>query len=200
MGELADRLDRMTVRASTRDRSVSARLGGLSEIGLELTAGYYHRASEPDLERKLAGAVVENTSQRAAYRARVLFDYLDARGRSVAYPQARERIVEVPVIPPGARIPVGTWSYVREDGIRTHPTITTLKVTFGQVRWVATTEVPTGITATTQTITRRPEGSLSAMLTYTRQSTSCRTLVPRGGSAWCSGTRPDPITPDDPVN
>lgn len=53
-GELADRLDRMIVRATTPDRSVTAELRGTDDIRIEFAAGCYRRAAEADLERRLA--------------------------------------------------------------------------------------------------------------------------------------------------
>ncbi|GII21758.1 hypothetical protein [Planosporangium mesophilum] len=54
MGELADRIHAMQVRASTPDGRVTTALRHRSEVTLAFAPGWYDRCDERDLERRLA--------------------------------------------------------------------------------------------------------------------------------------------------
>lgn len=53
MGGLADRLDRMLVRVTSPDRSVTAELHGRTDVRLTFAPGVYDRSYQQDLEAQL---------------------------------------------------------------------------------------------------------------------------------------------------
>jgi hypothetical protein len=126
------------------------------------------------------GAVVENTSGQVAYRARVTFAYSDAHGRSVVPPNRPELAMQIPVILPGQRIPVGNWSYVVWDADDTLPVVADVQVTLGSVRWLPSGSAFAQITARPHAAARSDVSAETASVTYTVDSHYCRALTPHG--------------------
>jgi hypothetical protein len=126
------------------------------------------------------GAVLENTSTRVAYRARVRFGYVDAAGRSAVTPNSPELSLEIPVILPGQRVPVGTWAYVRKGPLSTAVTIVDLRVVLGTVRWAPSGGAFAQLSARPRTTIRSAGDPLSGTITYAVDSRYCRALSPRG--------------------
>jgi hypothetical protein len=127
------------------------------------------------------GAVVENTSAQVAYRTQVTFGYTDAQHRSVATPNTRELRLEIPVILPGQRIPVGNSSYVIKEpnGVKTS-TVAEMQVNLGAVHWVAKDATFEEISAKPKATTRNQTDPVAGEATYTMDSSYCRALSPRG--------------------
>ncbi len=148
--------------------------------GLRVTAqGFTQQTPARGLYVSL-GAEVENTSDRVAYHARVTFDYTDAAHRSAVVPGHREVALEIPIILPGQRIPVGTWSYVRSGGNGWPVTVSDMRVVLGPVRWVP--RDATFATLSVRSARNRHDSvdPLSGSVGYEVDSGYCRTLTPRG--------------------
>ncbi len=126
------------------------------------------------------GAIVQNTSDHAAYRVVVTLTPRSADGQRAAAGTSYQLNVFVPVILPGARVPIGMWAYpARLPNYQPLPP-NDLQVSFGTVHWVADVHRFAAVSAT---ITRRvpargPEGT--AGFYYTARIDSCQPLPSRG--------------------
>lgn len=126
------------------------------------------------------GAVVENTSAMVAYRARVSLGYTDAHGRPAFPDDQGKPTVEVPVIHPGQRVPVGFVPYVGDDARGDRITVAEVQVTFETVRWAADDGTFPAVAARPQSLDRDADEPYTGTVVYTTTSDSCRTLTPRG--------------------
>ncbi len=120
------------------------------------------------------GAILENTGEQVAYRARVTFKATAAGGVSAVPAGSGELLSqEIPVILPRQKIPVGAWTYVEGQ-------VTAVNVEVTSAMWVARdasfAEITTGFQALARTATD-PE---TASVTYKMISGYCRELTPRG--------------------
>ena len=102
MGELADRIHAMQVRASTPDGTMTAELRHRSEVTLSFTRGWYDRCDESDLERRLTGLAsllwVARTREYWSTVSDVTGDYATHEDkpispRDVEFSQAREALI-----------------------------------------------------------------------------------------------------------
>jgi hypothetical protein len=133
-----------------------------------------------DGDRVSLGAVVENTSGMVAYRARVTFGYTTASGRSAVPPNRPELSMQIPVILPGQRIPVGNWSYVAEDAYGRLAPVADVQVTLGSVRWLPKGPGFAEISTRPHATARSDVSAETASVTYTVDSHYCRALTPHG--------------------
>jgi hypothetical protein len=127
------------------------------------------------------GAEVENTSKQVAYRARVTFAYADAQGKPAVAPGSTGLNLEIPMILPGQKIPVGAWSYVVKTASGAFARVAAISVDLGSVNWVASDAAAfQKITASPQGIQRSEVNGASGTLAYTMQWPFCRALTSRG--------------------
>jgi hypothetical protein len=141
----------------------------------------YTRVGSPALSTVTIGAVLENPSDRVAYRTRVTFDVLGPDGRSVVTDSFRRfQVLEVPIILPGAKIPVG-------DSLAATRLAEVGSVTIKPVvsQWLPAGGGNDGLAPVTATLvpdktTRDAEGS--GVITYDARSANCTDLVSRGSS------------------
>lgn len=130
------------------------------------------------------GAVVENTSGRVAYRARVTFRVRDARDASVVPDNSGELLVQqIPAILPGQRVGVGAWTYLRADGSGRPVEVAGFAVEFGPTQWLPREENAdtfAQLSARHQHTERSTAAQHTATLHYSVESAYCRALTPRG--------------------
>lgn len=129
------------------------------------------------------GAVLENTSDRVAYRTRVNFWLLDSTGHALseAVPNASRLVVEIPIMPPGSRIGTGTTA---------HPRPETNQATAAEILPETTTWTPsdalgdfTPVSAINPHTTRPdPRSPTTVDIHYREQSQNCLALVNRGAA------------------
>lgn len=102
MGILADRLDRMSVRVTSPDRSLAAELQGRTTVHLTLAPGVYRRIREPDLADRLATVARLLWAARMKVYYQALSEALDERitaearpvsPRDVNYHTARDQVL-----------------------------------------------------------------------------------------------------------
>jgi hypothetical protein len=123
------------------------------------------------------GAIVENTSAKVAYGTVVTFNPLTEGGQLAADRRSYQLHVYVPVILPGARVPVGVWAY-RPAGVIHPPPAVRLEFSFSQVRW-APPGPPFGtISASVTSASRLSPNSL--LITNKVHLDSCHRLTGRG--------------------
>lgn len=126
------------------------------------------------------GAEVRNSSSRVAYRVDVAFRYVDARNHGPDLTNRQDTRIEVPMILPGQRVPVGLTAAAPQElsgSIPLPSRVRSLTVTLSPVTWYPTgpsfQTIPTEVTSVTST------GLVNAAAT----SPYCRPLTPRGSSA-----------------
>lgn len=124
------------------------------------------------------GAVLENTSDRIAYRTRVTFRLADAENRGIAGFEATED--EIPIIMPGQRVGAGmTVSPAITDAASRR--IATFQVDTETSRWLPSDALGddfTPVTAEYRYLLRRdPQVPLSTEIHFVPTSTACRPLV-----------------------
>lgn len=129
------------------------------------------------------GAIVMNTGKQVAYRSRISFDYVDAKGHSLRPDASRSAFLEIPVILPGQRVPVGTWAYVATDANGTPHRVAGLRAELGSTRWAPPSDAFAEISAKTGTVSRDYNVLETGNIGYTVDSRYCRPLVPRGVAA-----------------
>ena len=135
---------------------------------------------DPNQRTVSLGAVLENTSALVAYRARVTFSYADASGQSAVMANSPELSLEIPVILPGQRVPVGTWSYVRKGTHSAAVPIADLRVLLGGLVWLPRDPWFAELSVRPQAIHRLAGDSSSGTVTYSVNSRFCRALTSRG--------------------
>lgn len=131
------------------------------------------------------GALVRNTSGRVAYRTTVTLRVLDAQGRTaIDALNARQLILEIPVIQPGQQVPVGSSAGLRTDlSLNGAPdNVASLDVLLGSTRWLPAQDAGLfpAVTTTFRGIERDGPDSASGGVRYSVSPTSCRQLVARG--------------------
>jgi hypothetical protein len=102
MGELADRIHAMHVRASVPDGTITAELRHRSEVTLSFEPGWYDRCDESDLERRLSSLAsllwVARTREYWATVSDVTGDYATHEDKPISpsdveFTEAREALV-----------------------------------------------------------------------------------------------------------
>lgn len=102
MGELADRVQAMRVRASTPDGMMTAELRNGSEVALSLVPGWYDNCHESDLERQLTrlGSLlwVARTREYWATVSNITGEHVAGEDRPISprdveFTEARETVV-----------------------------------------------------------------------------------------------------------
>lgn len=132
------------------------------------------------------GAVLQNNTDKVAYRTRVTFDVLNAAGTSVVWENQRNFMVqEVPVILPGAKVVVGDALALTESARQDAGAVARVSITATVTQWLAPGTGNTGLGAVTTKIVagkgqRDADGSGS--ITFTANSANCAALVSRGTS------------------
>lgn len=126
------------------------------------------------------GGIVENTSDRVAYRAQITFRLTAADNASAVGEGSGELLrQEIPIIVPGQRVPVGAWTYLRA-GPDTNPVaISAMVIEIGAAQWFE----PDGfapITTALRELKRLPTDPNTATITYTLTSPYCEPLFARG--------------------
>lgn len=139
-----------------------------------------HSTVPGDYPRISIGAVLRNTTDRVAYRTRVVFEALDANGTSVVTgPQTKYQMIEVPLLLPGTEVAVGDTLVAGEKSA-----VAKVSVTPSVTAWLP----PTGIAPITATVdagasSRAADGS--ATLSFTTKGDNCADLFSRGMTfAW----------------
>lgn len=163
----------------------SAPTGGTAGSGGQAPGGGGLRVVEEghsNVSRSTAsfGAIVENTSDLVAYRARITFRPLDANGRSAVIEGSGELLAqEIPIILPGQRIGVGSSTYVAEE--RSQPvTVARVEIEFGAVRWLPEGKNFSIITARHLRTERSRDEADTGSVHYVAESRYCGGLFTRG--------------------
>jgi hypothetical protein len=132
------------------------------------------------------GALVENTSDRVAYRTLITFRVLDAGGRSVTAPGAGRLLrQEVPVIMPGQRFGVGSSANVQEEAPLRSATVSTVEVRLERVHWTPRRDDGGAFAAVTAEhwFTDHSGGDdTTGVVRYDIDSPYCDELTPRGAA------------------
>jgi hypothetical protein len=130
------------------------------------------------------GAVVENTSTLVAYRTRIRFTVFDAQHVSAVPEKSGELLYqEIPVILPGQKIAVGSWTYTREGERSTNVVVAGFDVELGTPQWWprANDVYPFASVATQPvTVQRDTIDTRKAWVDYTAVSQYCGTIALRG--------------------
>ncbi|NJC83380.1 hypothetical protein [Planosporangium mesophilum] len=132
------------------------------------------------------GAVIQNTTDRVAYRTRVAFDVLGARNESLVYSLHRSWLVqEVPIILPGATVSVGDAVALSDEARADRKAVARISITPVVTQWLAAGDGKNGLAAVTAKVVRgsgrrAPDGS--GFIDYTFESANCVPLVSRGTS------------------
>jgi hypothetical protein len=120
------------------------------------------------------GAVLENTGDQVAYRARVAFRVTGTGGTSVVPARSGELLTqEIPVILPKQKMPIGAWTYVEGQ-------VTAISVELGSVTWVPRNASFAEITTAFQSLARTETDPETASVSYQMRSGYCRQLTMRG--------------------
>lgn len=149
--------------------------------GVRLAEQGYTRVGSLATSNVTIGAVLENPSDKVAYRTRVSFDVLGPEGQSVVADVSRRyQILEVPIILPGAKIPVGT---ALSPNRLAEVSSVTIKPVVNQ--WLAAGGpddglAPIAVTPLTDKITSDDQGF--GHLAYRTTSANCTNLYSRGSS------------------
>jgi hypothetical protein len=147
--------------------------------------GFTQFSASVDAGRVSLGALVRNTSDQIAYRTGVKLRIKDAQGLDAVHPwNARELIMEIPVIRPGEQVAVGKKVGTRFDvNLDQAPDkVTAFDVELGSATWLPADSAalfPT-FTTTFRGIGRDREDILTLGVQYSVGSTSCRQLTSRG--------------------
>jgi hypothetical protein len=162
-----------TASSATPASAASAAGGG----GLRVTEKGFSQY-EPILAS--VGGIVENTSSQVAYRTQITFRLTDATHASAVPEKSGELLrLEIPVIRPGEKIPVGTWTYLREAESGKAVTVADLQIELGTTQWL-----PAGgfapIMAEQPQLTRSSADPQTATIKYALTSDYCSALHARG--------------------
>ncbi|MEV4706092.1 hypothetical protein [Actinoplanes sp. NPDC049316] len=148
---------------------------------VRVTEQGFTRVGSPAGSTVTVGAVLENPSDRVAYRTRVTVDVLGPDGRSVVSDVFRRfQVFEVPIILPGARIPVGD-----SLGVTRLAEVGTVSVRPVVTQWLPAGDGNDGLAPVTTTLvpdktTRNADGT--GAITYDARSANCTDLISRGSS------------------
>ena len=124
------------------------------------------------------GGVVENASAKVAYRVPITFRVLDADQKSVIAEEYEKRFrLEIPVILPGQKVPVGNFGVVRSDGLHRGAKVAALHIDLGPGQWLSFDDRFAQISTGYQGIERSAERQESAVISYSVNSRYCRSLV-----------------------
>ncbi|WP_436523796.1 hypothetical protein [Actinoplanes sp. HUAS TT8] len=131
------------------------------------------------------GALVRNTSDQIAYRTQVTLRIKDAQGRDAVHPwNARDLILEIPVISPGQQVAVAARAGVRDDLDQFHAydKVTTFDVELGSATWLPAENAAMfpSVTTTFQSLERTKSEST---VRYSATTTACRATLSRGMAA-----------------
>ena len=132
------------------------------------------------------GAVIENTTDRVAYRTRVTFDVLGAAGTSVVWEKHRWWLVqEVPIILPGAKVAVGDAVALNDEAQADRNSVSRISITPVVTQWLAAGDGNNGLAPVTAKAVpggweRDDDGS--GFIAYTAESANCAPLLSRGTS------------------
>jgi len=132
------------------------------------------------------GAVIENTTDKVAYRTRVTFDVLGAGGESVVHSWHQSWLVqEVPIILPGARVAVGDAVGLRDRARGEGDLVARISITPVVTQWLAAGDGNNGLAPVTAKAVpggweRDDDGS--GFIAYTAESANCAPLLSRGTS------------------
>ena len=121
------------------------------------------------------GAVVENTSDKVAYRTKVVFRLFDEAHAELADSGAAPLTVEIPVILPGQRIGTGQGTYRK-------PKVSTTEIEVQATTWVAHDALGSFSPVTAvylRTARFNPRIPTSVDVHYDETSTNCRALTSR---------------------
>jgi hypothetical protein len=122
------------------------------------------------------GAILENTGDRVAYRARVTFRVTKADGTSAVPASSGELLSqEIPLILPKQKVPIGTWTYVEGQ-------VSAVTVQIGPATWVPAGSSFAEITTAFQSLARTGTDPETASVSYKVTSRYCRDLIPRGAA------------------
>lgn len=136
--------------------------------------------SRPGQQVAGIGAIIENTSFRAAYRTQVTIRLVDATGESAVPDESGELLrQEIPVIKPGEKVPVGAWTYVRRTGSGRYATVAEAHIDLGATRWVSGAEFAP-VTASDPQLKRSPSDASTGSIRYSLSSGYCDPLYARG--------------------
>ncbi|PRY28970.1 hypothetical protein [Pseudosporangium ferrugineum] len=148
---------------------------------VRITEQGYTEVRSPGSTTVTIGAVLENPSDRVAYRTRVTFDVLGPVGASVVNEVFRRfQTLEVPLILPGAKVPIGD-----SLGLARSTTANSVSIKPVVTRWLPAGDGNDGLAPVTTTLvpektTRDADGS--GVITYNARSANCTDLVSRGSS------------------
>jgi hypothetical protein len=152
--------------------------------GLKITEQGYTRMPSGSTMVSM-GAVIENSTDRVAYRTRVTFDVHNAAGTSVVWEKHRIWLVqEVPIILPGAKVAVGD-AVALTDEARTDPnSVARISIAPAVTQWLAAGDGNNGFAPVTgkpaPSSTRDDDGS--GFVRYNAESANCAPLLSRGTS------------------
>nr|BFE74244.1 hypothetical protein GCM10020092_075450 [Actinoplanes digitatis] len=141
----------------------------------------YTRVGSAAASTVTIGAVLENPGDRVAYRTRVTFDVLGPGGGSVVADEFRRfQVLEVPIILPGAKVPVGDALAVTRLA-----QVTDVSIKPVVTQWLPAGDGNNGLAPVTATLvpaktTRNPAGT--GVISYDARSANCTDLVSRGSS------------------
>jgi hypothetical protein len=132
------------------------------------------------------GAVIENTTDKVAYRTRVTFDVLGTGGESVVHSWHRPRLVqEVPIILPGAKVSVGDAVALIDATRGKDDPVARISIIPVVTQWLAAGDGNNGLAPVTAKAVpgggkRDDDGS--GFIAYTAESANCAPLLSRGTS------------------
>ncbi|TWG13781.1 hypothetical protein FHX34_10469 [Actinoplanes teichomyceticus] len=132
--------------------------------------------------------MVRNTSGLIAYRTGVKLRIRDAQGRDAVHPvNARELVMEIPVVRPGERVAVGARVGTRDDVSLNGAAdkVVRFDVELGSATWLPADDAalfPT-FTATFRGIGRNSTDPVRGGIRYSVTSMSCRQMASRGTAA-----------------
>jgi len=132
------------------------------------------------------GAVLQNTTDKVAYRTRVKFDVLNAAGTSVVWQKHHTFMVqEIPVILPGAKVAVGDALALTESARPDPGAVARVSITATVSRWLNAGDGNKGLGAVTTKLVadkgqRDADGSGS--VSFNTNNANCAQMVGRGTS------------------
>ena len=144
----------------------------------------------PDsIPRLSIGAILQNTTDRTAYRTQVVFSATDASGAVVVNPpESNYAMIEVPVIPPRGKVAVG--NLVQGDLDAKAAAVT---VTPSVTAWLPAGDATNGlapITGTAVAGTGAWTADGGGEVWFTAQGSNCTELLSRGVGIACPATTP----------
>ena len=132
------------------------------------------------------GAVLQNTTDKVAYRTRVKFDVQDAAGTTVVWENQQNFMVqEIPVILPGAKVAVGDALALTQSARQDPGAVAKVSITPTVSQWLGAGDGNNGLgTVTTKVAAgkgqRDADGSGSVV--FTANSANCAPMASRGTS------------------